>query len=205
MLGVLSKNTGNWVPGALVRVRNEAAAEDVYLLVTHYSAMTSSSLRSLKLKAPAGELSIGNSREWAREVSIDEESCTSLVQLRQPAVDAMLAAGVVCRALGTAAVGMSAAYVMSDAASVFAETTERTRIVRVENETLAVATADTQCGLLVGEDGSLLAVTQKEQSTHYSLAEIVKHFLDDQMWKIRCRVFTINVRAIISFLFKYFF
>ena len=101
------------------------------------------------------------------------------MQLTQPAVDAMLAAGVTCRAIGTAADGMSATNecVTRDAAGVFTQTSERLQIVRVAGEKLAVDREDAMCGLLVAGDGSLLAVTQSGESTHYSLAEIVKHFL----------------------------
>ena len=90
-----------------------------------------SALRSVKLTAPAGQLAAnGIQREWVRCVSIYSDSHTSLVQLTRPAVHAMLAAGVTCRALGTAAVGSSAAYVTPDAAGVYAQTTARVKIVR---------------------------------------------------------------------------
>ena len=122
--------------GALLRVRNEEEAEDVYFLVTHYSALPSSALsalRRLHLQTPDGHKWDGIPREWVHCVSTDEERRTSLVQLAQPAVDAMLAAGVTCRAIGTAADGMSATNecVTRDAAGGFTQTSERLRVFYV--------------------------------------------------------------------------
>ena len=197
---ISAKSGSRWAAGALVRVRNEAAAAkeaDVYLLVTHYSVLPSSALSSLRwvhLQAPAGLKWDGIPREWAGYVSTDDQSGTSLMQLTQPAVDMMRAAGVMCRAIGTAADGMSATNecVTRDAAGVLTQTSVKLKIVSVAGEKLAVDKEDAMCGLLVAEDESLLAVTQSGESTHYSLAAIVKQFLADrkcQITEIRCRLF----------------
>ena len=108
----------------------------------------------------------------------DEERRTSLMQLAQPAVDAMLAAGVTCRAIGTAADGMRVTNecVTRDAAGGFTQTSQRLIFFRVTGERLIFHEKVAACGLLVAKDGSLLAVSQSGGSTPYSLAEIVKHF-----------------------------
>ena len=137
----------------------------MYFLVTHYSALPSSALsalRRLHLQTPDGHKWDGIPREWVHCVSTDEERRTSLVQLAQPAVDAMLAAGVTCRAIGTAADGMSATNecVTRDAAGGFTQTSERLKSIHVAGEKLRVEREVAACGLLVAEDGSLLAVSR---------------------------------------------
>ena len=199
-----------WGPGALVGVRNEAkeaAERDVYFLVTHSNLLPSSALSSLRhvnLHAPSGAVLHGIPREWVRYVLVDSRRRTTLVQLTQQAVNAMLATGVACRAVATAAEGMRATYVMGTSAL----TGITVRIVSVARETLQLDSwrlGIDENGLLVGEDGSLLAMAEHWQTTtHYSLAEIVSDFLEERMWQIRCRsslALTIRTMIIDLYLF----
>ena len=188
---------GEWGPGALVRVRNEAAERDVYFLVTLSALLPSSaisSLRRVNLHAPSGAELCSIPREWVRYVLVDARRHTTLVQLTQLGVNAMLATGVACRAVATAAEGMRATHVWGKS------TLERrpVRIVRVAGETIkldrGIVNSD-ENGLLVGEDGSLLAVADK----HYSLAGIVNDFLEERLWQLRCRSLALTTRTMISF------
>ena len=188
--------------GALVRVRNEAveaAERDVYFLVTHSDLLPSfalSSLRRVNLHAPSGAALRGIPREWVRYVLVDARRRTTLVQLTQQAVNAMLATGVACRAVATtAAEGMRATLVMETSAL----TGRPVRIVSVAGKTLKLDRAIDrgEDGLLVGEDGSVLAVAEHWDSKHYSLAEIVNDFLEERMWQIRCRSLALTTRATI--------
>ena len=77
--------------------------------------------------------------------------------------------------------------VTRDAAGGFTQTSKRLQIYSVVGEKLIVNREIAACGLLVAEDGSLLAVSTTGEMMHYSLAEIVKHFFADPMWKFRCR------------------
>ena len=190
-----------WGPGALVRVRNEAAKaaeRDVYFLVTHSDLLPScwlSSLRSVNLHAPSGAALRGIPREWVRYVLVDSRRRTTLVQLTQQAVNAMLATDVASRAVATsAAEGMRATHVWGTSALVG----RPVKIVRVAGETLKLNRVANSCenGLLVGEDGSLLAVADFND-THYSLAEIVNDFLEERMWQIRCRSLALTTRTTI--------
>ena len=180
-----------WGPGALVRVRNEAAdaaERDVYFLVTHSDLLPScwlSSLQRVNLHSHSGTPLRGIPREWVRYVLVDSRRCTTLVQLTQQAVNTMLATGVATRAVTTAAEGMRATHVMGTSAL----TGRPVRIVSVAGETLKLDRAlnrNSENGLLVCEEGSLLAVANYP-NTHYSLAEIVSDFQKERMWQIRCR------------------
>ena len=191
-----------WGPGALVCVRNEAAEaaeRDVYFLVTHSDLLASfalSSLRRVNLHAPSRAALRGIPREWVRYVLVDSRRRTTLVQLTQQAVSAMLATGVASRAVATtAAEGMRATYVMGTSAL----TGITVRIVSVAGEKLKldrILESNGENGLLVAEDGSLLAVADFND-THYSLAEIVSDFLEERMWQIRCRSLALTTRTTI--------
>ena len=191
-----------WGPGALVRVRNEAAEaadeRDVYLLVTHSDLLPSiaiSSLRRVNLHAPSGAALRGIPREWVRYVLVDARRSTTLVQLTQQAVNAMLATGVACRAVTTAAEGMRATHVMGMSALAG----RPVRIVRVAGEKIELNRGinSGENGLLIGEDGSLLAAADYFD-TLYSLAGIVSDLLENRMWQIRCRSLALTFRTMIS-------
>lgn len=185
-----SSNKKRLALGALVRVPIEAK-EVVYLLVTHYSVLPSSALSSLKqvkLYAPSGVLSNGIDPHWVRCVSTDAERRTSLIQLTQPAVHAMLAAGVTCLSLGTAADGMSVTHFTCEMAVVLKQTSEQ--IIKAERETITVNITGIYNGMLVDKDGNLLAVTKWGESKHYSLVDIVKNFLEERKLLIRCSLQT---------------
>ena len=192
-----------WGPGALVRVRNEAAERDMYFLVTHSDLLPSSALSSLRrvnLHAPSGAALRGLPREWVRLVSVDARRCTTIVQLTQQAVNAMLATGVTCRAVATtAAEGSRATHIWGTSALV----KRPVKIIRVAGETLKLdrRLAMDENGLLVGKDGSLLAAVKQWDSEHYSLAGIVSDFLEDRMWQIRCR--SLERRLLISIHFTF--
>ena len=120
-----------------------------------------------------------------RLLSVEARRSTTLVQLTKQAVNAMLATGVACRAVATAAKGMRATHVWGTRAL-----TERpVKIIRVAGETLRSdrRVAMSKNGLLVEKDGSLLAAVERWRSEHYSLAGIVSDFLEDRMWQLRCR------------------
>ena len=112
MFRVENSDRGYWGPGALVRVRHEAEAvveKEVYFLVTHYRVLPSSALSSLRhvhLHAPSGAVLRNIPREWAHHVWVEERRSTTLVQLTQHAMNAMLATGIACRSVATAAEGM---------------------------------------------------------------------------------------------------
>ena len=196
-------------PGALVRVRNEAAEaaeaaadRDVYFLVTHSDLLPSngrSSLQCVNLHAPSGAALRGIPPEWVIYVLVDAPRRTTLMQLTQQAVNAMLATGVTCRAVAsTAAEGMRATHVWGSNAL----TVRPVQIVRVAGETIKLNREVNvgENGLLVGEDGSLMAVADL-YDTHYSLAEIVKDFLKERVWQIRWRSLALATRTMISILF----
>ena len=191
-------------PCALARVRHEAAEaeeRDVYFLVTHSNLLPSSALSSLRrvnLHAPSGAALRGIPREWVLYVLVDARRQTTLVQLTQLGVNAMLAAGFVCRAVATAGEGMRATHVWGTSA--LAGRPER--IVRVAGETIKLdreVSNNGENGLLVAEDGSLLAVADYFDA-YYSLAGIVSDFLEERMWQIRCRSLVL-ARTMISIRF----
>ena len=198
------KESNKLGPGALVCVRNEAAEaaeRDVYFLVTHSNLLPSSalfSLRRVNLHAPSGAALRGIPREWVRYVLVEARRFTTLVQLTQLGVNAMLATGVACRAVASAAERMRATHVWGTDA--LAE--RPVRIVRVAGETLKLnrEVNSGENGLLVGEDGSLLAVADYNE-THYSLARIVNDFVEERMWQLRCRSLALTTRTMISFRF----
>ena len=184
-------------PGALVRLPR-AAGGDVHCLVAPNPVLptsTLSSLRRVSLYAPAGPVastsSGGIARDWVRRVWGEHDRGFTLVELTAPAVQAMLAARATSRAVGTAAEGMRATLVKGDEGVALTE--KSVRIDRVEGETLATSEG-IYGGLLVGEEGSLLAVTQWGRHTeHNSLVDIVKEFLEDREWQIRCRSLAVDV------------
>ena len=190
-------------PGALAHVQVEAAEagveKDVYFLVTHCQLLPSnarSSLRRVNLHAPSGAVLRGIPSEWVRYVWVDVPRFTTLVQLTRLGVHAMLAMGVACGDVATAAEGMRAAHVMRTNA-------RPVRILRVAGETLELdrGVGSGEDGLLVGEDGSLVAAVDFME-THYPLAGIVSDFLDERMQQIRCRSHALATRTMISILFR---
>ena len=200
-----AEGKNNCGPGALVRVRNEAAEaadeRDMYLLVTHSDLLPSiaiSSLRRVNLHAPSGAALRGIQREWVRYMLVDSRRRTTLVQLTQQAVNAMLATGVACRAVATAVERMRATHVLATSALAG----RPVRIVRVEGEKIKLDRRVNigENGLLVGEDGSLLAAAYYG-NTHYSLARIVSDFLENRMWQIRYRSLALTTQTMISIRF----
>ena len=153
------ENSRQWGPGALVRVRNEAAEaaaeRDVYFLVTHSKLLPSfwrSSLQCVNLHAPSGAELRGIPPEWVRYVLVDARRCTTLVQLTQQAVNAMLATGVTCRAVASTAVeGTRATHVWGSNAL----TGKPVKIVQVAGETIGLNRVlnSGEDGLLVGKTG----------------------------------------------------
>ena len=184
-------------PGALVYLPL-AAGGHVNCLVAPYPVLpfsTLSSLRRVSLDAPAGPVASaangGIARDWARRVWGEEERGFTLVELTAPAVQAMLAARATSRAVGSAAEGMRATLVRGDQ-GVLALREESAKIARVEGETFETSDG-IRGGLLVGEDGSLLAVTQRgKHREHNSLVDIVKEFLEDRKWQIRCHSLAVD-------------
>ena len=178
-------------PGALVHVQIDAAEagveKDVYFLVTHWQLLPSnarSSLRRVNLHAPSGAvLCRGIPSEWVRYVWVDAPRFTTLVQLTRLGLHAMLATGVACRAVAAAAEGMRATHVLGTNAL----SAMPVRIVRVAGETLKLdrPLCGGEDGLLVGEDGSLVAAVDFME-THYSLAGILSDFLEERMQQIGC-------------------
>ena len=196
-----AEGINKWGPGALVLVRHEAAEtaeRNVYFLVTHWHLLPSSSLSSLRrvnLHAPSGAALRGIPREWVQYVLVDSRRRTTLVQFTQQAVNAMLDTGVACREVATTAgEGMRATLVWGTSAL----TGKSVRNVRVVGETIKLDTPTfrSENGLLVAEDGSLLAVANYSD-TYYSLAEIVSDFLEERMWQIRCRSLALTTRTTI--------
>ena len=167
-----------------------AAGGDVHCLVAPFSVLPSSALSSLRrvsLYAPAGPVASASSggiaRDWVRRVWGEQERGFMLVELTAPAVQAMLAARATSRAVATAAEGMRATRVY-DSGGELAE--KSATIVRVRDETLEMSDIITEDALLVGEDGSLLAVTSGDScSKLYSFEKIVNEFMEDRMWQIR--------------------
>ena len=160
---------------------------------------TRSSLRRVSLYAPDGQVVSaskgGIARDWVRRVWGEQERGFTLVELTAPAVQAMLAASATSRAVATAAKGMRATLMEVDAKDKPVRIVEdkSVRIARVKGETL-VTSEVISGGLLVGEEGSLLAVTQwGKTKEHNSLVDIVKEFLDDRELQIRCRSLAVNV------------
>lgn len=177
-------------PGTLVRLpkmANSKAADDMYCLVAPYRALPSSalsSLRQIKLKAPNGTLWNGVPSEWVRYVWGDARRGITLVQLTKSAVNRMSAAGVTCREVATAAERMRITHFTCDSHGLLKE--ESARIARVDGDTLS--SQFTRDGLLVAEDGSLLAATTKSDSTsqtHYSMMKIGTEFQEQRMRQIR--------------------
>ena len=194
-----------WGPGALVRVRNEAAEaadeRDVYLLVTHSKLLPSiaiSSLCHVNLHAPSGAALRGIPRQWVQYVLVDSGRHTTLVQLTQLGVNAMLATGVACSAVATVVEGMCATHVWGTSALA-----GRPVIInRVKGKTIILERKIenyNENGLLVGEDGSLLAVVDYFDKI-ISLAGIVSDFLESRKWQIRCRSLVL-ARTMISIRF----
>ena len=173
-------------PGAMVRL--PSAAGEVHCLVAPFRMLpfsTRSSLRRVSLYAPAGQVASGTSGgicDWARRVWSDSERGFTLVELTAPAVQAMLAARATIRAVASAAEGMRATGVY-DSNGALAE--KSARIARVRDETLELSGSIREIVLLVGEDGSLLAVTSADDNNLYSFEKIVSEFLEDRMWQIR--------------------
>ena len=177
-------------PGALVRLPNPAG--EVQCLVAPNPVLPFSdisSLRRVSLYAPSGPVasaaSGGIARDWARRVWGDCERGFTLVELTAPAVQAMLAARATSRAVATAAEGMRATGVYASGGAL-AEKSET--IARVRDETFELSDRISKDVLLVGEDGSLLAVTgdySYGEGELYSFEKIVNEFLEDRMWQIR--------------------
>ena len=171
-------------------MRVPSATGDVYCLATSHLVLSSSRASALPhvlLYAPDGrELSRGLPRDWVCRVFVDAERGVTLVQLTTRAAHALVAAGATCRAVGTAAAGMRATHVKcKDSSGVFEEAPAT--IARVDESAKILALEPKfYDGLLVGADGSLLAVTRYSSSHDpYSLAETVNEFLEERMWQMR--------------------
>ena len=174
-------------PGALVRL--PSAEGEVHCLVAPFPALpfsTRSSLRRVSLYAPGGQVAnaaSGGICDWARRVWVDYERGFTLVELTAPAVQALLAARAMSRAVATVAEGMRATRVY-DSGGALAE--KSATIARVRDETLELSDSVRGDVLLVGEDGSLLGITGGDSyGTLYSFEKIVREFLEDRMWQIR--------------------
>ena len=178
-------------PGALVRL--PSAAGEVHCLVTLYPVLrdsTRSSLRRVSLYAPGGQVASaasGGIYDWARRVWADEERGFTLVELTAPAVQALLAARSTSRAVATAEEGMRATRVYHSVGGALAENSAT--IASVGEETIKLSGMIREIVLLVGEDGSLLAVTSGDYyDTLYTFEQIVREFLEERMWQIRCQL-----------------
>lgn len=177
-------------PGVLLRLKclPEEAAEDLYCLVMQYRILPSSarsSLDQIVLYAPNENSKIKH--EWVRRVWGDKKRGVTFVQLTHPAVQWLLAMGATCRTVGIPAKGMRATQVicvMKDKSS-FKLNEDFAEIDRVEDKTLELKDMTTLSRMLVGPDGSLLAMRKDAQSSYYSLLGIVDDFLKDRLWQIR--------------------
>ena len=172
-------------PGALVCL--SSAAGEVHCLVVPFAALpfsNRSSLRRVSLYAPGGQVASaasGGICDWARRVWGEEDRGFTLVELKAPAVQAILAARATSRAVATAAEGMSATR-MYDSGGALAE--KSATIAHVRDETLELSDSVRGDVLLVGEDGSLLGITSGDSyGTLYSLEKIASEFLEDRMWQ----------------------
>lgn len=173
-------------PGALVRLqRAPMGSGDIYCLVLLHTVLSSCALSRLKrltVDSPAGHSKVIQ-REWVCDVWTDCSRGVTLVHLTTAGVHWLLAAGATCRAVATAAAGVSAKYVQCMSNGGKLELQEHSATVQQMGETIAMSAKWSGQGLLVAEDGNVLAVSN--YGTHSSLLELAREFLEDREWRIR--------------------